>query len=116
MPVAFEVTAELITWAAEHAPLVDWKAQTDRMRDWEYKHTRTDWPAAWRTWMRKAQEAAVAEKQRNGAHGGSGETPYQRNQRLLVDEATGGLASRDAPGTPKPKETLDVAPAPFALG
>jgi len=56
VPADFAVTDEMREWAIESAPLVDWQRETDKFRDWEFKHPRTDWSATWRTWMRKAQE------------------------------------------------------------
>lgn len=46
-------------WAAESAPLVDWVHETEKFRDWEFKHPRSDWDKVWRTWLRKAQEDAA---------------------------------------------------------
>jgi hypothetical protein len=59
-PDEFEVSPAMQAWAAESAPLVDWKAETDKFRDWEFKHPRSDWDKVWRTWMRKAQDDAAA--------------------------------------------------------
>jgi uncharacterized protein YdaU (DUF1376 family) len=56
VPPDFTVTADMQAWAEEDAPLIDWRRETEKFRDWEFKHSRTDWPATWRTWMRKAQE------------------------------------------------------------
>lgn len=53
-------------WAAESAPLVDWQHETEKFRDWEFKHPRTDWSKVWRTWIRKAQEDAEG-KQGSGS-------------------------------------------------
>ena len=47
------------TWATENAALIDWRRETEKFRDWEFKTPRTDWAATWRTWMRKAQESAM---------------------------------------------------------
>lgn len=58
-PDDFEVTADMQAWAAENAPLVDWQRETERFVDWEFKSPRTDWARVWRTWMRRAQDAAV---------------------------------------------------------
>jgi hypothetical protein len=58
VPATFVVTPEMQAWAAEKAPLIDWKRETENFRDWEFKHLRNDWPATWRTWMRKAQTSA----------------------------------------------------------
>jgi hypothetical protein len=61
-PGDFEVTAELQAWAEQNAPGVDWLRETEKFRDWEFKHARTDWSKVWRTWMRKAQEGAGSGK------------------------------------------------------
>jgi hypothetical protein len=58
VPEDFVVTEDLQAWAAEKTPLIDLPTQTDKFRDWEFKHARTDWAATWRTWMRNAQETA----------------------------------------------------------
>jgi hypothetical protein len=70
VPDDFVVTADLQAWAAEKAPLVDWRAETDQFRDWEFKDAHTDWPAAWRTWMRRAQKDA-ATKGAKSVNGGA---------------------------------------------
>lgn len=72
VPVDFAVTDDLQAWAKEHAPAVDWKTETAKFRDWEFQHARTDWPACWRTWMRKAQERAT-ETRAGGGRGGAGD-------------------------------------------
>jgi hypothetical protein len=58
-PDDFVVTEELRVWAAQKVPGVDIDAETERMRDWEYKNARTDWNATWREWMRKTFERGV---------------------------------------------------------
>jgi len=60
VPGDFVVTDDLAEWAKKSAPLVDWRKETEKFRDWEFQHARTDWPATWRTWIRKAQETAEA--------------------------------------------------------
>ncbi|MDP2074617.1 hypothetical protein [Hydrogenophaga sp.] len=69
VPVDFSVTADMEAWASEDAPLIDWRRETEKFRDWEFKTPRTDWAATWRTWMRKAQESAVERGQSAGASG-----------------------------------------------
>ncbi len=59
VPADFAVDADMEAWATESAPLIDWRRETEKFRDWEFKTPRTDWAATWRTWMRKAQEGAV---------------------------------------------------------
>lgn len=55
------VTAEMVAWAREHAPDINGSYETQKFVDfWRGKSgkdgTKTDWPATWRNWMRKAQE------------------------------------------------------------
>lgn len=59
VPADFLVTPDMEAWASTDAPLIDWRRETEKFRDWEFKTPRTDWPATWRTWMRKAQEGAI---------------------------------------------------------
>lgn len=54
-PSDFEVTSDLKLWASTECPGVDIVAQTKAFRDYEFRNSHTDWPATWRTWMRKAQ-------------------------------------------------------------
>lgn len=56
-PADFQITQELRAWAATNAPDVNLERETESFRDWEFRTGRRDWPATWRTWMRKAQEA-----------------------------------------------------------
>lgn len=55
-PIEFQITDDLRTWAQTQAPDVDVDRETERMRDWEFKTGRSDWPATWRTWMDRAQK------------------------------------------------------------
>lgn len=67
-PEDFEVTADMQAWAVESAPLVDWQRETEKFRDWEFKHPRSDWSKVWRTWLRKANEDAA---EKGGGRGAS---------------------------------------------
>lgn len=58
-PIEFEITPDLRDWAKAKAPDVDVDRETERFRDWEFKHGRTDWPATWRTWMARAQDTTA---------------------------------------------------------
>lgn len=69
VPADFQVSPDLQAWAAEKAPLIDWKRETEKFRDWEFQHARTDWDATWRTWMRKAQESAETAGKGRGSRG-----------------------------------------------
>ena len=53
-PDDFVVTAELRQWAQSETPGVDVEFETAAMRDYAYAKAHTDWPAAWRNWMRTA--------------------------------------------------------------
>jgi hypothetical protein len=55
-PNDFEVTDDMKAWAAENCPNVDLARQTAAFRDHEFKTAKRDWPAAWRNWMRRAQD------------------------------------------------------------
>lgn len=72
VPADFAVTEDMQAWAEQDAPGVDWRRETEKFRDWEFKHPRTDWPATWRTWIRKAQEDAERRSPANGRTGASG--------------------------------------------
>jgi hypothetical protein len=55
-PTDFTITDDLRTWAKQACPNVDIDRETESFRDHEYRDPRSDWPAAWRTWMRRAPE------------------------------------------------------------
>lgn len=53
-PPGFEVTPELRAWAAEKAPGVDFVLETEKFRDHTFANAISDWPGAWRNWLRRA--------------------------------------------------------------
>lgn len=53
-PEAFEITDSMRAWARSKVPEVDIDTETEKFRDHEYAKAKTDWPAAWRTWMRNS--------------------------------------------------------------
>jgi uncharacterized protein YdaU (DUF1376 family) len=57
-PADFVVTRDMVDWAVENRITVDLNSETDKFRDHEYKTSKTDWVACWRTWMRNAQQYA----------------------------------------------------------
>ena len=59
-PVDFEVSAELTSWAAEKVPGLDTAYETEKFLDYTFATARTDWPATWRQWMRKAYESSAS--------------------------------------------------------
>lgn len=71
-PASFEVTDELKAWAASDAPLVNLTVATAAFRDHTFKNAITDWPGAWRNWLRKDQMYAAqrATPRRPTSHNG----------------------------------------------
>lgn len=56
LPEDFVITDALRDWAAKEVPGVDIEFQTAVMRDHEFKAPHTDWPKAWRNWMRRVPD------------------------------------------------------------
>ena len=59
VPEGFEVADELAEWAKREFPALDLYGETQKFRDYEFDKPRSDWPAAWRNWMRRAAERPV---------------------------------------------------------
>lgn len=57
-PLDFAVAEDLAAWAAKNVPAVDVDAETAKFRDHTFSRAISDWPGAWRNWMRKAAELA----------------------------------------------------------
>lgn len=57
-PKDFKITPKLLTWAQAKTMLDDAtiNRETEKFRDWEFKVAKSDWTAAWRNWIRKADE------------------------------------------------------------
>jgi hypothetical protein len=80
IPDGFPTDDELI-WATENHPRVDHNAEAAKFRDYwtgvpGQKGRKSDWPATWRNWIRKAAEW-------QGQHGGgsAGESPAEKAAR-----------------------------------
>lgn len=65
-PADFEVTAAMREWAANSAQLVNIEEATAAFRDHTFKNAITDWPGAWRNWLRRDQQY-LADKQKPAA-------------------------------------------------
>jgi hypothetical protein len=116
-PDDFEVTAELQAWAGEEAPLVDWKAETEKFRDWEFKHPRTDWTKVWRTWMRKANEEAVSKAPRRGTPTAPPAQSFAERDRLAAMERWEEMTGQTHPDREKRAPLAHVIDEPIlALG
>lgn len=81
VPENFAITPEMRQWAATECPSVDIDLETKKFRDHEFKSAHTDWPKAWRRWMRTAPEFR---RSGNGMH--PPQTPVRR-WRPTDDEA-----------------------------
>ena len=66
-------------WATEHAPLVDVELATAKLRDHTFKTAISDWPGAWRNWLRRDQESA--ESRKPGANKPQAESFRERDER-----------------------------------
>ena len=68
LPADFAVTPDMVAWARTHAPGVDGKRETERFIDhWNSaggsNARKRDWVAAWRNWLRKAEDDITARPQ-----------------------------------------------------
>jgi hypothetical protein len=83
VPEDFVVADEMWAWAAEKFRGVNAHAETEAFRDHEYKVARSDWPAAWRTWMRNAAKFAASA---NGAGKSQAPRPTRYEQIFGKDD------------------------------
>jgi hypothetical protein len=96
LPDDFTVTAEMAAWAREKARTCgpeDHEAFCDYWRAKPGKDGRkSDWPATWRNWMRKAHADHLARGPRRGraASPGAGETVFDRARRRMSAGSPGG--------------------------
>lgn len=90
-PPSFMVEPPLLEWAAQKLPgmaVTDLRYETEKFRDHTFKTARTDWPATWRAWMRKANE----DRQKRNSH--AGEPAWRTEQRARVQQAAPYAATR----------------------
>jgi hypothetical protein len=55
-PEYFVVTTEMREWAAREVPGVNVDVETAKLRDHTFRTAISDWPGAWRNWMRRSHE------------------------------------------------------------
>ncbi len=55
-PDTFVVSDEMREWAFREAPTVDVDRETAKLRDHTFRNAITDWPGAWRNWIRRSAE------------------------------------------------------------
>lgn len=104
-PEDFEVTGAMVEWAAEKAPFADLLHETEKFKDWEFKDAKTDWPRAWRRWMRKASDDASKAPQARASP--------QSFRQQDADAAAAQMAafgSLVAAKPSRPMEVIDVTP------
>lgn len=58
-PESFVVTEAMDAWANDTHPRVSIGRETEKFRDHTFKTAISDWPGAWRNWIRKADEFAA---------------------------------------------------------
>ncbi len=59
------------TWAGKECSGIDVDRETATFKDYTFASAKTDWPATWRNWMRKAKPGA------------GGLTKYEKNMSRL---------------------------------
>lgn len=98
IPDPFMLTAEMRSWAAESAPAVNVKSETESFVDYwrgEAK-TKADWPATWRNWIRRAQQSAEKGGGRGGYKPFNKQAAVEENNRRVVEEIAAREAARIA--------------------
>ncbi len=107
-PEDFQPDADMRRWAAENAPGVDVDAETAKFRDHTFATARTDWPATWRNWFRKAAEASPP---RPRAVPTASPMPAWKQQQLdRMAEFAGPLSTAAAKAAKPSAEVIDVTP------
>lgn len=71
-------------WAAEKTPGIDVTTETEKFRDHTFAHSISDWPGAWRNWMRKAFEFS---KSRPAVAPVNRQEAIEKRNRAAVDRA-----------------------------
>ncbi len=108
-PADFVVTEEMRAWAAGDSPGVDLDRETAKFKDWQYKAARSDWPAAWRSWIRKAYDDRPRAPQ---ARGSPGEPAWRTEQKARMRQAVPGIAELN----PTEFFEMEAVNAPLVLG
>lgn len=106
VPAGFEVTAELKAWAEDKRPDVDIEAETEKFRDHTFGNPISDWPGAWRNWMRRANPTpAQAQRGQQGQ-------PMTFRER---DEAAARADFERLSGRTTRREVIDITPCDRTL-
>jgi Helix-turn-helix domain len=96
VPDTFVVTDKMRAWAEEKFPGVDIAYETEKMRDYEFKDTKTDWVRTWSRWMRTAWERLSQQTNLSANTPRSLSFAEQRHQRQMdtLREWAGGTNAR----------------------
>ena len=81
-PEAFDLSDAMREWAVENAPAVDVDLATAKFRDHTFKNAISDWPAAWRNWLRNEQDFANQRRPAPAAAAPIRESFRERDERL----------------------------------
>ncbi len=81
-PPDFDVSKVLQEWAAANYPSVPIEKETAKFKRWEFPTPRSDWDAAWKTWI---QQATEYQENRNG----SADKLSRRDQLLALGKELG---------------------------
>jgi hypothetical protein len=84
IPCDWTPSEELRTWAEAMTPLVDFQAELEAIRDYEFKKAHVDPDATFRTWLRTEQRRLAARKQSRTE---PPESKFQRAKRRLYEAA-----------------------------
>lgn len=97
IPDPFMLTADMRQWAAETAPAVDVRSETENFVDYwrgEAK-TKADWPATWRNWMRRAQKDAGSRRGQPGGFVNRQQQIEDENMRVVAEIAARSRGQQD---------------------
>lgn len=106
-PESFAVTPEMVKWANQQYPNVDptqLQRETDAFRGYTFPRTITDWPGAWRNWIKKASESLAA---RSTPRAG-----FQTGREAMVSQHLPQLAARANGSATQSFVEMEAADAP----
>lgn len=107
-PDSFDLTEAMREWAVEHAPAVDVDLATAKFRDHTFRTAITDWPAAWRNWLRKDQEFAQSRPTASRKPGG--ESFRERDERIARERASEFIGRPSRKSDSDHGDVIDVTP------
>lgn len=86
-PKGFVVTSEMVAWAATKCPLLsvtDIERETETFKDYTFGRAITDWPGAWRNWLRREQK----NREQRAPRGSTADRNSRRDE--FMDRLMGG--------------------------